>query len=110
LAASNIETLDRYGVGRGAKQIVAQCPHCVNSLKNDYPQMGVDYEVLHHTELLARLYTEGRLPLDQARLAKMTGDVAYHDPCSLTGVEDGRAQPGQLLQLTVLPGRNRQLV
>jgi Fe-S oxidoreductase/nitrate reductase gamma subunit len=110
LAAANVETLKRHGVKRGAKPVVAHCPHCVNSLKQDYPQMDGDYDVLHHTELLARLSTEGRLPLDLARLAKLTGKVAYHDPCYLARVGGVTEPPRRLLALTLIPGGERQLV
>ena len=57
LAAQNVETLSR----RGVRRIVAHCPHCVNSLRNDYPQVGGNYEVVHHSQLLAELVREGRL-------------------------------------------------
>jgi len=59
LAAGNVETLARHGVKRGAKKIVTHCPHCLNSFRNDYPQMGGDYEVLHHTEMLSQLPAAG---------------------------------------------------
>ncbi len=66
---------------RGVKKILVQCPHCLNTLKNELPQFGGRYEVVHHAELLARLAAEGRL-----RLAPAGGDaaqVAFHDPCYL---------------------------
>jgi Fe-S oxidoreductase/nitrate reductase gamma subunit len=110
LAAGNVETLNRYAVKRGQKTIVAHCPHCVNSLKNDYPQMGGDYEVLHHTELLARLAAEGRLPLAGAAPDKHPGTVTYHDPCYLARVGGITDPPRKLLGLTVLPGGGRDMV
>jgi Fe-S oxidoreductase len=74
-AAQNVETLNSIG----AKKIVATCPHCFNTLANEYPQNGGDYEVVHHTQLLGRLVAEGKLvpvqPIDQL--------VTYHDPCYL---------------------------
>jgi len=66
---------------RGVKKILVQCPHCLNTLKNELPQFGGRYEVVHHAELLARLAAEGKL-----RLAPANGDgaqVAFHDPCYL---------------------------
>jgi Fe-S oxidoreductase len=74
-AAKNIAALDGYGV----KKIVASCPHCFNTLKNEYPQMGGHYEVVHHSQLLSQLIGEGRLKLSAG------GDelVTYHDSCYL---------------------------
>ena len=73
LAQQNIETLDRHGV----KKIVTSCPHCFNTLFNEYPQFGGNYEVVHHTEFLAQLVREGRLRATD-RIAER---VTYHDPC-----------------------------
>jgi Fe-S oxidoreductase len=74
-AMQNVETLNSIG----ATKIVATCPHCFNTLANEYPQNGGSYEVVHHTQLLGRLVEEGRLtpvtPIDQL--------VTYHDPCYL---------------------------
>ncbi|MDQ3449837.1 MAG: (Fe-S)-binding protein, partial [Actinomycetota bacterium] len=75
LAQQNVETLNEVG----ARTIVATCPHCFNTLANEYPQLGGHYDVIHHTQLLARLVAEGRLlpvtPVDEL--------VTYHDPCYL---------------------------
>lgn len=73
LAEQNIETLNRHKV----KTIVTQCPHCFNTLFNEYPQFGGNYEVVHHTEFLARLVAEGRLTPKNGKDASIT----YHDPC-----------------------------
>src|SRR5215468_711703 len=59
LAMQNIETLD----GMGVRKIVTQCPHCFNTLRNEYPQLGGHYEVVHHSQLLATLVADGRLSL-----------------------------------------------
>ena len=75
MAKANIATLDEVG----AKKIVASCPHCFNTLKNEYPQLGGNYEVIHHSELLAHLVSSGRLVPGVA----FTGTVTYHDPCYL---------------------------
>jgi Fe-S oxidoreductase len=75
LARRNIETLD----GVEAKTIVANCPHCFNTLKNEYPDLGGRYQVIHHTELFARLMREGRVVAGQA----LDEVVTYHDPCYL---------------------------
>ncbi|MBI3997831.1 MAG: (Fe-S)-binding protein [Armatimonadetes bacterium] len=75
LAQQNIETLNRYGV----RKILTACPHCYNTFKNEYPQFGGQYEVWHHTQLLARLVEERRLAPSEA--VPLT--VTFHDPCYL---------------------------
>ncbi len=75
LAQQNIATLDRYKT----KKIVTSCPHCFNSFRNDYPQLGGNYEVVHHSEFLNELLAQGRLKAEEAHGAKMT----FHDPCYL---------------------------
>jgi Fe-S oxidoreductase/nitrate reductase gamma subunit len=76
LAMQNIETLN----GLGVKKIVTQCPHCFNTLKNEYPQLGGNYEVVHHSQFLMELISTGRLSLDGATLEER---VTYHDSCYL---------------------------
>jgi len=75
LAEENVETLNSAGV----KKIVTACAHCFNTIKNEYPQFGGRFEVVHHTELLAHLVDSGRLPLD----TPIEKTVTYHDPCYL---------------------------
>jgi len=75
LAQQNIETLNEAG----ARKIVASCPHCFNALANEYPQLGGNYEVIHHTQLLARLVTEGKL----TPVTPVEEKITYHDPCFL---------------------------
>jgi Fe-S oxidoreductase len=75
LAQQNIATLNEAG----ARKIVASCPHCFNSLANEYPQLGGDYEVIHHTQLLARLVAEGKL----TPVTPVEEKITYHDPCFL---------------------------
>jgi Fe-S oxidoreductase len=75
LAEQNVETMNAVGV----RTIVANCPHCFNTLRNEYPQYGGNYEVLHHTQLLARLVEEGRLTPTEEVATLLT----YHDPCYL---------------------------
>ena len=77
LALSNIETLDKLGV----KKIITQCPHCFNTLSNEYPQLGGNYEVVHHSQLLAELLARrGRW---RHRAEERRRKVTYHDPCYL---------------------------
>lgn len=76
LAHQNINTLNQYGITK----IVATCPHCFNTLKNEYPVLGGHYEVIHHTQLLERLLNEKRIKIrDNAEKASIT----YHDSCYL---------------------------
>jgi Fe-S oxidoreductase len=75
LAQQNIETLNEAG----ARKIVASCPHCFNTLANEYPQLGGNYEVIHHTQLLARLVAEGKL----TPVTPVEEKITYHDPCFL---------------------------
>ena len=75
MAKANIETLNSVR----AKKIVASCPHCFNTMKNEYPALGGEYEVIHHAELLSHLVASGRLVPGVA----YQGTVTYHDPCYL---------------------------
>ena len=75
LAEQNVETLNETG----ATKIVATCPHCLNTLGNEYGQLGGHYEVVHHTQLLATLIADGKL----TPVSKLDGDLTYHDPCYL---------------------------
>jgi len=75
LAQQNVETLNEAGVTK----IVATCPHCFNTLANEYGQLGGDFQVLHHTQLLADLVATGRL----TPVEPIDGGVTYHDPCYL---------------------------
>ena len=80
LGMQNVEALNGVGAGReNDVKIVATCPHCFNTLANEYPQLGGHYEVVHHTQLLGKLVDEGHLvpvtPVDEK--------VTYHDPCYL---------------------------
>jgi Fe-S oxidoreductase len=76
-ATSLVETLN----GRGVKKILVQCPHCLNTLKNELPQFGGAYEVVHHAQLLERLVAEGRLARADVQVSQ--GKVTFHDPCYL---------------------------
>ncbi len=75
LAERNVETLN----GAGVRTIVANCPHCFNTLANEYPQYGGSWRVVHHTQLLAELVDDGRLALTE----EVRGLLTYHDPCYL---------------------------
>jgi Fe-S oxidoreductase/nitrate reductase gamma subunit len=77
LALQNIETFDDLGV----KKVITQCPHCFNTLANEYPQMGGNYEVVHHSQVLAELLAQRRVTTAGTNGSRKT--VTYHDPCYL---------------------------
>jgi Fe-S oxidoreductase/nitrate reductase gamma subunit len=76
LAMQNVETLN----GMGVKKIITQCPHCFNTLSNEYPQLGGHYEVVHHSQFIEWLIDQGKLDMANARLDER---VVYHDSCYL---------------------------
>jgi len=93
-AEGNVETLN----GAGVTRIVASCPHCFNTLANEYPDFGGRYEVMHHTELLAELVRDGRL-------SPTAGDeqITYHDSCYLARHNDVMAEPRELVEAVGRP-------
>ncbi len=76
-AMANITTLNAYEI----KKIVTACPHCFNTLKNEYPELGGNYEVIHHTQLLQSLINEGKLKVEGG--AFKGKKITFHDPCYL---------------------------
>ena len=77
MARENVELF----VNRKVTKVIAQCPHCFNTLKNDYRQYGLELEVLHHSELLGQLLAAGRIKPN--RQVTALGQVLYHDSCYL---------------------------
>ena len=76
-AMTNIEILNAYDI----KRIVTTCPHCFNTLKNEYPELGGKYEVIHHTQLLKSLLNEGKLTVEGGSFRGKK--ITFHDPCYL---------------------------
>jgi Fe-S oxidoreductase/nitrate reductase gamma subunit len=93
-ATKNIETFKRYGV----KRIVVTCPHGYNTLKNEYPQFGGEFEVIHHSQYIAELIQQGRLRLKNS----LTENITYHDACYLGRHNDIYEEPRQVVE--ALPG------
>ncbi len=89
MAEENIETLNNYKV----KKIIAACPHCLNTLKHEYPQMGGNYEVVHHSEFIEQLVQQGKIKLKKS----LQGTLTYHDPCYLGRYNNIFDQPRNLL-------------
>ena len=90
MARENIETLNNYNV----KKIITACPHCLNTLKHEYPQMGGNYEVIHHAEFIGQLVKKGKIKLKQTQ----EGALTYHDPCYLGRYNDIFDQPRSILK------------
>ena len=93
LAKENIETLDRYAV----KTDRHRCPHCFHQIGNEYPQLGGNYDVIHHSTFIERLLKEGRVPLGQPTRGKRL-TIAYHDSCYLGRYNDVYDAPRETLR------------
>jgi len=91
-AMTNIEVLNGYEV----KKIVTACPHCFNTLKNEYPELGGSYEVVHHTQFLKSLLDEGRLRVEGGKFKGKR--ITFHDPCYLGRANGEYEAPRELLQ------------
>jgi heterodisulfide reductase subunit D len=92
-AMMNIEVLNAYEI----KKIVTACPHCFNTLKNEYPELGGNYEVIHHTQLIQDLINTGKLALEGGGTFKGK-KITFHDPCYLGRANDVYEAPRSLIE------------
>jgi len=91
-AMTNIEVMNGYEV----KKVVTACPHCFNTIKNEYPGLGGNYEVVHHTQFLRQLVEEGKISLEGGKFKGKR--ITYHDPCYLGRANQVYEAPRELIR------------
>lgn len=92
MAQKNIQTLNMYNV----KKIVTACPHCYNIIKNEYPSLGGNYEVLHHSQYLQQLINDGKLKVEGSTFKGKR--ITFHDPCYLGRANDEYVAPRAVIE------------
>jgi Fe-S oxidoreductase len=95
LAQANVDTMNGYGV----RKVITACPHCFNAIKNEFPQYGGEFEVMHHTELIADLIRLGKLKPDTSK----AGNTTYHDSCYLARYNGIESAPREALAAAGAP-------